>query len=334
MQLRRVLAAGALVAAGCSGPTTPSTTTVLRIVCPASLSVQSTDGGGVVVTFAPSVVPGAPPASATCTPSSGSTFSVGTTAVACTATDARQQTASCGFSVAVAAPPRLTATKFVAFGDSITRGVSAACVRSAAGVIRWLSPAEDLLHLELRPAIAYPTRLQARLDGRYTAQTPTVTNEGLPGESVISSDARLRLISVLDSQGPDVLLLQEGVNDLHGYGAAGVPLIADSLRLMVREGTGRGLHVFLGTLLPEREGGCRAGKPELIVPANNLIRAVAAEEGVALVDLYAAFAGDTGTLLGEDGLHPSEAGYEKIAETFFNEIRGRLETSLTLSRFR
>jgi len=332
--LRRVLAAGALVAAGCGGPTMPSSTTALRLVCPASLSVQSADGEGVVVTFAPSAIPGVPPVSATCAPSSGSTFSVGTTAVACTATDAQQQKASCAFSVAVAAPPRLAATKFVAFGDSITRGVSAACVRSATGVIRWLSPAEDLRHLEVRPAIAYPTRLQVRLDGRYTAQTPTVANEGLPGESVISSSARSRLMAVLDSQAPDVLLLQEGVNDLHGYGAAGIPLVADSLRLMVREGTARGLHVFLGTLLPEREGGCRAGQPGLIAPANDLIRAVAAEEGVALVDLHAAFAGDTGTLLGEDGLHPSEAGYEKIAETFFNEIRARLETSLTLSRFR
>ena len=322
------------MAAGCGGPAAPSPATTLRIVCPASLSVQSTDGNGVVVTFSPAVIPGAPPASATCAPGSGSTFPVGTTAVACTATDAQQNTASCGFSVAVAAPPRLTATKFVAFGDSITRGVSAACVRSAAGVIRWLSPAEDLLHLELRPAIAYPTRLKVRLDGRYTAQSPTVANEGLPGESVISSAARSRLIAVLDSQAAEVLLLQEGVNDLHGHGAAGIPLLAESLRQMVREGTARGIEVFLGTLLPEREGGCRAGQPALIAPANDLIRAVAAEEGVALVDLHAAFAGDTGTLLGEDGLHPSEAGYEKIAETFFKEIRARLETSLALSRFR
>jgi hypothetical protein len=65
----------------------------------------------------------------------------------------------------------------------------------------------------------------------------------------------------------------------------------------------------------------------LIAPANERIRQMALPEGASLVDLYPAFAGMTETLLGPDGLHPSETGYDMIAQTFFNAIRERLEGS-------
>src|SRR5204863_9954577 len=70
----------------------------------------------------PTVTGGAQPVSIACTPPSGSMFSVGTASVGCTARDAKQQTASCSFNVTVASPPKLSAMKFVAFGDSITEG--------------------------------------------------------------------------------------------------------------------------------------------------------------------------------------------------------------------
>jgi lysophospholipase L1-like esterase len=44
-----------------------------------------------------------------------------------------------------------------------------------------------------------------------------------------------------------------------------------------------------------------------------------------LVDLYQVFDGQTDSLLGPDGLHPNDAGYHKMAETFFTAIRDRLE---------
>ena len=72
-------------------------------------------------------------------------------------------------------------------------------------------------------------------------------------------------------------------------------------------------------------GGARAFAPRAIVPINDLIRGMAAAEGAVLVDLYPAFEGHVDTLLGADGLHPNEAGYQKMAETFFAAVRGRLE---------
>jgi lysophospholipase L1-like esterase len=94
---------------------------------------------------------------------------------------------------------------------------------------------------------------------------------------------------------------------------------------MIRDAQSRRVQVFLGTLLPQRARGCRAFAINDIVPANAEIRALARDENAVLVDLYQAFGGEAGSLIGTDGLHPNEAGYQKIADTFFAEIRQRLE---------
>jgi lysophospholipase L1-like esterase len=89
--------------------------------------------------------------------------------------------------------------------------------------------------------------------------------------------------------------------------------------------------VFLATLLPERADGCRAfGVPpksqeDLISPTNNLIRSMAAAEGIDLVDLYSLFNGRLNDLIGQDGLHPNDAGYSAIANAFFEAIRQKFE---------
>jgi lysophospholipase L1-like esterase len=64
-----------------------------------------------------------------------------------------------------------------------------------------------------------------------------------------------------------------------------------------------------------------------IPPTNDQIRAMAAAEAAFIVNLYQAFNRKTGTLLGPDGLHLNEAGYDAIAQTFFDAIRQTLEAS-------
>ena len=61
------------------------------------------------------------------------------------------------------------------------------------------------------------------------------------------------------------------------------------------------------------------------------IRALAASEGVPLVDVYQAFGGDVTTLIGFDGLHPTALGYHRIADTFLASVKATLETSPTPS---
>lgn len=279
------------------------------------------DGNPVAVTFpAPTTTGGTAPISTTCTPASGTSFAVGTTAVACTARDAAQQAASCGLTVSVARMPRLTATNFLAFGDSITEGAVSMCGSATADLIpRFWSfwRFENLIDASQ----AYPTKLIALLRQRYTAQAPTVVNHGKGGEYTDEGVVRIR--ASLASVAPQILLLQEGANDINQQVGRGT--ITTNLRDMVRRGREAGAQVYLGTLLPQRAGACKAGGPDRIASTNDLIRTTAAAEGAVLVDLYSAFGGEGSPLIGADGLHPSAAGYEKIADTFFDVIRQRLE---------
>jgi lysophospholipase L1-like esterase len=129
---------------------------------------------------------------------------------------------------------------------------------------------------------------------------------------------------VLNADTPRVLLLQEGVNDLINGGS--VANVIDGLRTMVRIAQSRGILVFLATLLPQRPGGSKTGHIELMLPANDAIRALAASEGAILVDVYQAFGGSPDPWIDADGLHPTVAGYRKMAETFLAAIKARLET--------
>jgi acyl-CoA thioesterase I len=269
------------------------------------------------------------PINSSCSSASGSKFPLGSTLIKCTAEDAKHLTASCEFEVQVlAAPPKppapqLTATRFLAFGDSITAGVTATCARvtpfmTFAETMRMLPRAAD-------DPWAYPNVLQAQLRSRYTAQTPIVLNRGNPGEEL--ADGVTRLPGVLTADLPQVVLLQEGANDVNqGHSPS---TMAGSLRSMVREARGRGMQAFVGNLLPQRPlgvgGSCRGFGADGVVAANDQIRAMAASEGVPLVDLFQAFGAAPGDLIGPDGLHPTEAGYAKIAAAFFDVIKQRLE---------
>jgi lysophospholipase L1-like esterase len=217
----------------------------------------------------------------------------------------------------------------MAFGDSITWGSNGMCVRRFDGdATTWAFQDLQSLFANVNPpSAAYPGVLEALLESRYRAQSFTVANEGLPGEAVTNSNTFPRFVKALDTHQPEVLLLQEGVNDLHAPSSRrpSPAVIAAALGTMVREAKGRGIEVFLGTILPERVGACRAFGPERIPPANIEIRALAAREGVVLVDLYQAFVGQESTLLDQDGLHPSVAGYARMAGAFFDAIRATLE---------
>ena len=153
--------------------------------------------------------------------------------------------------------------------------------------------------------------------GTRLKASPCLMKE-LGGETV--ADGSRRLPGVLTRDRPDALLLLEGVNDLNQFGASAIPTIASDLRSMVRDARGRGVTVFLATLTPQRAGGSRAFSVDLVEPMNARIRALAPAEGAVLVDLYRDFNGELGLLIGADGLHPTVAGYQRIAESFFAAI--------------
>ncbi len=278
---------------------------------------------------APTVTGGTAPVNApACTPASGSAFGVGSTTVQCVAQDADARTASCSFSVTVTPPPQLQKTKFLAFGDSLTAGGLSPCPFLVPGSGP-LSFEEDaaLIRASINQPISYPSQLQQLLASRYTAQTPSVVNEGVGGE--MTSAGASRLPGLLSLHQPEVLLLTEGINDIHNpFIEDSIPVVVENLRQMIRDAHARATLVYLGTLLPQRLDACRNfATAATISEANSQIRAMGLSEGARIVDLHAAFVGKENTHLGLDGLHPNEAGYALMAETFFAAIRVTLEVA-------
>jgi len=81
----------------------PAEVPALSISCPSPV-LTSPDGNSISVTLTPTVSGGVAPVSTSCSPASGSNFSVGTTSFSCTAVDVTQQKASCTSTVVVLAP--------------------------------------------------------------------------------------------------------------------------------------------------------------------------------------------------------------------------------------
>ena len=319
--------AGAAAACGAT-PAEPSSSGP-AIVCPASQTLQSPDGRPVTAIYTPVSVSGKNPLQVACTPAAGSAFPVGANKVTCTATDADTKQASCSFTVTVQGQPKLSVTKFTAFGDSITEGITnPPCgTVTSLGLATPLQLAQErqLLEANVDYATSYPTQLRTLLQGRYGTQSPIVANDGSAGEFVADPNTIVRLRTALDAEKPDVLLLQEGVNDLNGLHSAGIPMIRDQLQAMVQTARSRNIQVLLGTLLPQRVGACRGYAPADIVPMNDAIRTMAAANGATLVDLYQSFAGVADPYIGQDGLHPNASGYQQMANTFFQTIQSKYE---------
>lgn len=314
--------AGLSAACGEDTPPTPTGPTIqpFTLQCPADVLGQSTTGGPVAIQI-PAATPtgGVLPATVSCAPA-GTAFPIGTTRVSCQATDARGSTASCTFNVNVAPPP-LGRTTFLAFGDSMTAGEITSPVSNGLGADGFPNFRQVVV-----PAESYPTKLLTLLRTRYFTQASqfVVTNAGLPREWAV--DGARRLPGVLAATNPQVVLLLAGANDLEAVPTqSGVNSALLGLQSMVRTARSRGAAVFVATLPPGRPGGRLTPNASLVASLNALIRAGAPAEGATLVDLNAAMAADVNTLIGIDGLHPTEAGYQRMAETFFAAIRTAFE---------
>lgn len=231
--------------------------------------------------------------------------------MSCIASEAALETARCGFTVTVVAvvtTPRLSVTEFLAFGDSITAGE--------------ISDGSTLSAID--PSLAYPGELQAALLQRYPAQPIVVVNDGLSGETAIQGAARLP--GELARYHPQVVLLLEGVNDLHvSSGEAGIPPAISALQTSIQQAEGSGAVVVVGTLLPAVPGALSPGTTGLIVPFNAQLVPMAQGTGALVIDSYSAFLADMADWIGPDGLHPSPAGYQELAQLFFAAIQANFE---------
>jgi lysophospholipase L1-like esterase len=280
--------------------------------------------------------------------------------VGCSAHDALGRAAVCSFNVTLTTSPHLGAMRFLAFGDSTTAGengidfpgdsfpevfIPAPCgttsVQSAGRALNTGRAQPQFFD----PTTSYPAQLLGLLKARFSGEAFAIENEGNPGER--AADGVKRLVACFQTgDRPDVMLLLEGINDIAQSAVSYQPdlteeqAIVRSLRNDVTNAINAGVaYVFVSTILPVSEcyvgpdqpQPCRVGDvgdPTVPNVANGYIDQVNAMirttvGGVTIVDGNAAFrAADPtlATLIDEDGLHPTPAGYGLLAQAWMNAL--------------
>jgi lysophospholipase L1-like esterase len=214
-------------------------------------------------------------------------------------------------------PSALGATRFVAFGDSLTAGTMSSY---------------DGSFVFDAPDWAYSVRLKLALDTYHRgdpAQPPrtyTVINEGVPGEWASGSlGGESRIQGVITQHRPQGLLLLEGINDLANERS--ITETVDALRRIIDRARASNVTVLIATMpqtyetCPPPVGTpCRDNARQLVPGFNQALRTMASgRQNVYIVDLYAAFGTDH-AYMGNDGLHPTEQGYELMASQFLARI--------------
>jgi len=292
----------------------------LTIACPTDMTVQSFNESSAVVSYPdPSVEGGLEPISTECIPPSGNSFSIGDTTSECTTSDDLGQTASCSFQITVLPPPELAVTRFLAFGDSLTAGVISSPL-ALPGPLAFPTP-----------SLSYPTKLRFKLRNAYPVQSIVVINSGLSGEEAVQATSRFQ--SEISRVGPDVVLIMAGTNDVNKVSNVVTPSQAaiyasEAIESMVLDAEGRGIDPILATIPPIRSVAGKEDNAQAARELNSLIRSIAIGRGIPLVDVFdvinngdcSASASANIPCLGEDGIHPTQEGYQRIANRFFNVI--------------
>ena len=186
--------------------------------------------------------------------------------------------------------------------------------------------------------MVYPALLMRLMTPRYTTQMLTMTNCGQYGEEAVVGVDRLRSVLNGGSCGPlipasarlfatgnfDALLLLEGTNDMND---GTISLSNDSRGAedghSQREERGRSAGVSVDAAAEFGLGG------DMVPAMNDEIRSLAASENVVLIDSYTVLGGQSSTLIGIDGIHPTAAGQQLMADAFFAAVQANFEVPPT-----
>jgi lysophospholipase L1-like esterase len=189
------------------------------------------------------------------------------------------------------------ANHYLAFGDSITRGVGG----SEGG---------------------YTRHLRAELRSYWGAAT--IAEAGEPGTKSYQGEGRLP--GELAYQRPAFTLILYGTNDWndprcrHQFECETV----DALRSMILQARNAGSNPILGTIPPANPAWIDRGATERnvwVTRMNDLVRAMAQEEGVPIAEIHSDFMAQPSLRdLFDDHVHPNDAGYQIIARSWFNAI--------------
>jgi lysophospholipase L1-like esterase len=195
-------------------------------------------------------------------------------------------------------------TGYIAFGDSITFGVGDDPLRAEKG---------------------YPPRLQALLQG--AGVNAVVENFGIGGEDTQMGLARIDNVLRDNALTGDVLLLMEGTNDIsRGYS---IESIRFNLNEMAKRAEARGMSVIHATTIPRLPNAKFDPQNVANTELNQNIRDMAGFRERKLADPFEVFSVAPNLFtsyyyVGTDDPvgHPNAAGYDLLARTFFDVIRG------------
>lgn len=195
-------------------------------------------------------------------------------------------------------------TSYIAFGDSITFGIGDDPLRTDKG---------------------YPPRLQTLLQGGGSAAQ--VKNFGIGGEATPEGLARIDSVLQANAAAGDVLILMEGTNDISR--SFSIESIRFNLNEMARRAETRGLSVVHATTIPRLPNAKFDPQNVTNTELNQNIRDLAGIRERKLADPFEVF-GTTPNLFtnyyyqGVDDPvgHPNTAGYDLMAQIFFDVIRG------------
>ncbi len=119
---------------------------------------------------------------------------------------------------------------------------------------------------------------------------------------------------------PAVVVILGGTNDIAGNtGPSTIEMIEDNLMAMTEVAQANGIRVVLSSVLPVYDYPWKRGLTPApkIVAINTWMKAYAARVGAVYLDYHGAMRDDRDGLragLGDDGVHPNEAGYRIMTD--------------------
>jgi lysophospholipase L1-like esterase len=168
---------------------------------------------------------------------------------------------------------------------------------------------------------AFRNLLQARLAAYYERPVSTFYRGGGGGTT---ADGAARMARDLQLLRPAYTLIAWGTNDWNVCADPVSCYTVGNLREMVREVKAAGSLPVVETILPCNvgyDGRAPASRNVWVAQANDLVRAMAHDEGALLVDTYAAFMKQPDlSALFVDHVHPNPTGHQLIADTFFDAL--------------
>src|SRR6185503_18919345 len=118
--------------------------------------------------------------------------------------------------------------------------------------------------------------------------------------------------------------LMHGANDLNNERP--ISGVVGALEQMINEAHRRGVVVIVASLPPQNPEGSRGNGAEDLPEFSRRVERMAADEGAIFLDLFNLMGTHVG-YIGMDGLHPTPAGYQKIAELWQEEIQRQFEVT-------